>query len=113
MVGFAEEREDWLRTKLELAHGIPSHDTFNRVLQVIDPEQLSQALGADGAVLLEHVEGQLISLDGKKLRGVSPHSKGTGGLYILSAWVSEPVSVRSTQLTEALSSASSTAPAVV
>lgn len=89
MVTFAEEREEWLRTKVELANGIPSHDTFNRVLQVIDPEQLSKALGADGRALLEHVEGQLINLDGKKLRGVSPHSKGTGGLYILSAWVSE------------------------
>jgi predicted transposase YbfD/YdcC len=89
MVAFAEEREQWLRTKIELVNGIPSHDTFNRVLQIVDPEQLAQALGADGAALLEHVEGQLINLDGKKMRGVSPHSKGTGGLYILSAWVSE------------------------
>ena len=30
-----------------------------------------------------------IVLDGKKLKGVSPGSKGNSGLYILNAWVSE------------------------
>ncbi|MDR2927543.1 MAG: hypothetical protein LBV41_04995 [Cytophagaceae bacterium] len=30
-----------------------------------------------------------IVLDGKKLKGVSPASKGTSGCYILNAWVSE------------------------
>ena len=29
---FGQEREEWLRQFLELPEGIPSHDTFNRVL---------------------------------------------------------------------------------
>jgi predicted transposase YbfD/YdcC len=33
--------------------------------------------------------GKLISFDGKKLKGVSPTSRGNKGLYILSAWVNE------------------------
>ena len=28
----------WLRTFLELANGIPSHDTFRRVFMLIDPD---------------------------------------------------------------------------
>ncbi len=44
---------------------------------------------ADAEVLMESVRGQLISLDGKKMRGVSPKSRGNKGLYILSAWMSE------------------------
>jgi len=32
------EREGWLRQFLELPAGIPAHDTFNRVLQLLDPE---------------------------------------------------------------------------
>ena len=89
MVAFAEEREDWLRTKIELPNGIPSHDTFNRVFQLIDSKQLTKVLGEDGQALLDHIEGQLINIDGKKIKGVSPASKGNEGLYILSAWVSE------------------------
>jgi len=88
-VAFGEERFDWLATKLALPNGIPSHDTFNRVLQMIDPEQLKEALAADGAALIEHVEEQLVVLDGKKLRGASARGPAGTGLYILHAWVSE------------------------
>ena len=89
MVAFAQEREDWLRTKIDLSNGIPSHDTFNRVFQIIDSKQIAKVLGEDGAALLNHVEGQLINIDGKKIKGVSPGTKGNEGLFILSAWVSE------------------------
>ena len=89
MVEFGKQRESWLRQIIELPHGIPSHDTFNRVFQIIDPSALQECLAADGSVLLEHVKGQLINLDGKKLRGHSPRSKGAKGLYILNAWAGE------------------------
>ena len=89
MVAFAEEREDWLRTKIELPNGIPSHDTFNRVFQLIDNKHFAKVLGEDGSSLLDHVEGQLINIDGKKIKGASPGTKGNEGLFILSAWVSE------------------------
>lgn len=89
MVAFAEEREEWLRTKIELRNGIPSHDTFNRVFQLIDSKHLARVLGEDGSALLNHIEDQLINIDGKKIKGVSPKSKGNKGLFILSAWISE------------------------
>lgn len=89
MAAFGEERESWLRTKLVLPNGIPAHDTFNRVFQLIDSKHLTKVLGEDGQALLDHLEGQLINIDGKKMKGVSPTSTGNEGLYILSAWVSE------------------------
>lgn len=89
MVEFGEQRKDWLKEILVLPNGIPSHDTFNRVLQMIDPEQLSLCLAADGAHLLESVQGKLINFDGKKLKGASPKSRGNRGVFILSAWVGE------------------------
>lgn len=88
-MSFAEEREEWLRKKIELPHGIPSHDTFNRVFQLIDPEVLGRFLEEEGAALLAQVDGYVINIDGKKIRGVSPHSRGNSGLYVLSAWVGE------------------------
>ncbi len=36
---FGEAKEEWLATFLDLPHGIPSHDTFNRVLAVLNPVQ--------------------------------------------------------------------------
>ena len=33
--------EQWLQRFLELPHGIPSHDTFARVVAMLDPEQLN------------------------------------------------------------------------
>lgn len=89
MVEFGRQRIDWLKTKIKLPNGIPSHDTFNRVFQNIEPQQLKKVLKEDGQALLEHVRGQLINFDGKKLRGASPKSRGNKGLYIVSAWVSE------------------------
>jgi predicted transposase YbfD/YdcC len=89
MEEFAHQRHDWLSSLLELPGGIPTHDTFNRVLQRIEPEALGKALVEDGQVLLDTLNEKQIILDGKKIKGVCPGSKGNSGLYILSAWVSE------------------------
>lgn len=89
MVEFGEQRYDWLKKVLELPNGIPSHDTFNRVLQLVDPEQFTLCLSQDAKKLIESVKGKLVSFDGKKMRGVSPRSRGNKGLFILSAWVGE------------------------
>lgn len=89
MVLFGNEHYDWLKTVLELPNGIPSHDTFNRVLQLIKPDTLSEVLEKDGRMLLDTLEDKQICLDGKKIKGVSPGRRGNKGYYILSAWVSE------------------------
>jgi predicted transposase YbfD/YdcC len=89
MVEFGKQRESWLEEVLDLPNGIPSHDTFNRVLQVIDSDHLTAAMGEDAQCLMESIEDKLISFDGKKMRGVSPTSRGNKGLFILSAWVGE------------------------
>ena len=41
---FAQNRQDWLARFFALPGGIPSHDTFQRVLGLIDPRQFSAAL---------------------------------------------------------------------
>ena len=89
MVTFAKNRYEWLKTLLDLPHGIPSDDSFRRVFQSIDPQTLKSVLERSGRVLLDLVEGKQICLDGKKLKGSSPRSRGNQGTYILNAWVSE------------------------
>jgi len=89
MESFGVQREEWLRTVLELPNGIPSHDTFNRVLQSIDSEELKKCLGKDGQLLINSLKDKLINFDGKKLKGANPKSRGNKGLYLLNAWVSD------------------------
>lgn len=94
MEEFGYQREDWFKEVLELPNGIPSHDTFNRVFQAINPSSLQQLLDRDGRQLLDclenkQLENKQLVIDGKKLKGVSPKSKGNSGLWILNAWVVE------------------------
>ena len=89
MVSFAKEREEWLKQIIELPNGIPSDDTFRRVLQMVEPEELMKILSKDGSSFLDNYRDQLICIDGKKIKGASPTSKGNQGLYILSVWASD------------------------
>ncbi len=89
MEEFGYQREGWFKEVLELPNGIPSHDTFNRVFQAINLSSLQQLLDRDGRQLLDCLENKQLVIDGKKLKGVSPKSKGNSGLWILNAWVVE------------------------
>jgi len=39
---FGKHKEDFFREFLELTNGIPSHDTFGRVFQLLDPKAFEQ-----------------------------------------------------------------------
>ncbi len=89
MVTFGEQRLDWLRKYVSLSNGIPSSDTFRRVLERLSPQLLGEVLEQDGKSLLDFASTAQICLDGKKSRRASPHTKGNDGLYILTAWACE------------------------
>jgi predicted transposase YbfD/YdcC len=89
MASFAIEREEWLSNWLTVPGSTPSHATFNRIFQKIDPQSLTKCLAEDGQRLIDHVKNQLINIDGKKQKGSAPKSRGNHGLFILNAWVGE------------------------
>ncbi len=89
MVLFAQTKGQHLTDLIDLSVGIPAHDTFNRVFQLLNPEVLKGCLDQHGKALLSLLAEKQICLDGKKLKGVSPRSKGTDGFFIVNAWVSE------------------------
>lgn len=86
---FGAEREDWFKGFLELPNGIPSHDTMYRVFSRIDPHELSETLIAWTQGLNESVDGKIVAIDGKTLRGSFDAATGKGALHMVSAWVEE------------------------
>jgi predicted transposase YbfD/YdcC len=87
---FCNERGNELKgSLLQLPNGTPSVDTFERVLKQLKPEALSLCLELYGKELLSKLSEKQIILDGKKLKGADPTSKGFAGIHILNAWVGE------------------------
>lgn len=72
MVLFAQNRLGLLRQFIPLEHGVPSHDTFSRVLAALDPVAFNQAFMRFMAAFGEQAridapKGQ-VAVDGKSLR---------------------------------------------
>jgi len=83
---FGRAKEAWLRTFLELPNGIPSHDTFGRVFGRIDPVQFQTSFLSWVKSIQERLNGQIIAVDGKELRGSKDGQLGKGAIDLVSAW---------------------------
>jgi predicted transposase YbfD/YdcC len=83
---FGSEREGWLSQFLELPAGIPSHDTFNRVLRLLDPVELQSCFLRWMQAVAEVTDGEVVAIDGKALR--RSFGKGTAkrAIHMVSAW---------------------------
>jgi len=81
---FGRKRRDWLAGFLKLPHGIPSHDTLERVFDRLDP-QAFQACFQDWVRAVQEALGiQHVAIDGKTLRGSG--TAQLGPLHLVSAW---------------------------
>lgn len=90
IAAYGEEKEAMLAQLFELNNGIPSHDTFRRVFQMLNPVSFESVLHEFSAQLVESLRGKHICIDGKGIHGTSIAGKqGNTCLTILSAWVSE------------------------
>jgi len=92
MEAFCRAHESFFRGFLPLPHGVPSHDTFARVLQAVDPRALLKAL-CEWLMELRRRRSkdqpEVVSIDGKALRGTYQEGKGQRVLQVVSAWASE------------------------
>ena len=100
---FGEPKEPWLRTFLELPHGIPSHDTFKRLLAALDPQRFLEAFRRWTQRLRTARAGEVVAIDGRgggrenreaggRARGAAPRAldAGQSPKVIVSAWAHEP-----------------------
>lgn len=85
---FGESRLDWLRRFFPLKNGVPSHDTFNRVLAALDRKAFAACFGRWMADLNVAAGLRAIAVDGKAVRA-APGDTFSGCLHLVSAWASE------------------------
>ncbi len=83
---FGELNEAWLRTFLELPHGIPSHDTLGRVFARLDASGFEEGFRDWVQEAFELTAGQVVPVDGKSVRGSHDRGWGLGPLHLVSAW---------------------------
>ena len=84
---FGKINIDFLKRFLSLKNGIPSHDTINRVFQMLNPRQfercfISWAQGLKEAGIKERV----IAIDGKTARGSRDSFHAKSPLHSVHAW---------------------------
>jgi predicted transposase YbfD/YdcC len=86
---YGRSKRAWLETFLALPNGIPSHDTFRRVLMLIDPDAFEACFTRWAQSLAGGVEREVVALDGKTVRRSGSRRRGHGPLHLVSAWASE------------------------
>ncbi len=85
---FGNAKIDWFRTFLELPNGIPSHDTFGRVFALLDPDQFRCGFVSWVQGISQITDGEIVALDGKRLRRSHDGTLGKAAIHMVSAWAS-------------------------
>jgi len=81
---FALAKWDWLKGFLELPAGVPSHDTFNRLFQALDPKRFLEVFAAWTQGLRRSISEEIVAVDGKALRRAK--GRGQSACAVVSAW---------------------------
>jgi predicted transposase YbfD/YdcC len=85
---FGDARVDWLKQYFPLKNGIPSHDTFNRVLAALDRKIFAACFGKWMADLSTATGLRAIAIDGKACRAAEGDTF-SGCLHLVSAWATQ------------------------
>jgi predicted transposase YbfD/YdcC len=85
MAVFAEAKQQFLGTFLELKHGLPSHDTFSRIFRRLDPDEFRICFQKFMSRFNNACTG-VIAIDGKIVRRSFKPSRARSALRMISAW---------------------------
>jgi hypothetical protein len=86
IVLICEGKIEWLRKFLILENGIPSGDTFKRVFARITPQQFEDSFVSWTQSVAEICKGEIIAIDGKRLRRSHDNANGKNAIHMVSAW---------------------------
>ena len=83
------ENETMLREYLRLRNGIPGHDTIRRVFEVLEPTEVEHRFADWVRHVCPALEGRVIAIDGKSVRGSGSVLRGVKALHLVSAYATE------------------------
>jgi len=86
---YGKAKYDWLKTFLELPNGIPSHDTFGNVFSALSSTEFEECFLSWIQSVCVVTAGQIIAIDGKKLRRSHDKSSNKSAIHMVSAWASK------------------------
>jgi predicted transposase YbfD/YdcC len=113
MEAYGRAKEKWLRQFLALPNGIPSHDTFARVLARLKPEEMQQCFLRWMQAVSEVTQGEVVAIDGKTLRRSFDRATGKSAIHMISAWASANRLVLGQQKVDAKSNEITAIPALL
>jgi predicted transposase YbfD/YdcC len=89
IVDFCRVKESWFREKLklELKNGTASHDTYQRVFQLIDPQEFEKGFISWVRSIAIKTKGEIVSIDGKTVRGSLDNKEKA--IHMVGAWANE------------------------
>lgn len=85
---FGKSKETWLRSFLDLEHGIPSHDTLGTVFARVDAVAFQTRFARWMEQVMTRTSGQVVAIDGKTLRRSHDRTIGKDAIHMVSAWAS-------------------------
>lgn len=83
---YGKVKQKWFKKFLKLPHSIPSHDTFSRVFQILNPEELQRCFLNWTQSVFELSESEIIPIDGKTLRHSYDTASEKKAIHMVSAW---------------------------
>lgn len=85
---FGRAKQKWFKTFLDLPYDIPSQDTFERVFARLNPDAFDRCFMAWTQALSVSTGGQLVAIDGKRIRRSFAHAwSHTTATHLISAFV--------------------------
>ena len=89
MAAFARAKQEWLASFLELPKGVPSADTLRRVMAALEPRAFEACFRAWVGTLARALQGEVVAVDGKAIKGAYEAASRTTPLYLLHVWATE------------------------
>jgi len=107
---FGERKKQWFEGFLELPNGTPSHDTFDRVFRLLDPNEFEKRFVQWTELVANLLPGEVIAIDGKTLRGSHDRTSNMAAIHCVSAFAATNQLVLGQMITDKKSNEITTIP---
>ncbi len=85
---FGRMREDWLKEIGDFSEGIPSHDTIERVVSVVNAKHFHTIFSEWMQGCYKATDGAVVAIDGKAVRGSGDRKNRLDPIHMVSAFCS-------------------------